>query len=403
MSWLSDLGDFISGIPIVGNVTDFIDKSVYDTFDVIGQGLGLNKANNLLGMSEDQFRNQIMHPIGIAAATYGLGSALSAPASIGEGAAAGSAGMAGAEVGSGLAGLEMGTAAELPAWATAGADVAGATQAAGTGSMLAAEGAGAMTAGEAAAAASAAGETDLAAILADMGANADYNAAIMAGSGAAGGAAVDSGLTASQGMNLENYSNYQAIQNAPAAVETPASTGIWNYIKSGASSLIPESTLGKTALAGMLLNVAGNAMGAGQTNQNLENYRNAAAWTPDRVNALTTGIQTDVGNIYGGQKKAKQNTIASNLAELGRSGGSAGRLKFQLDEATREAKASAVTNALLKAGVFTPPGQITGGGAYGEVNPWAQSAVGASGALGNTSNALMTMAMMKRLYPEMSI
>lgn len=399
MSWLSDLGDFISGIPIVGNVTDFIDKSVYDTFDVIGQGLGLNKANNLLGMSEDQFRNQIMHPIGIAAATYGLGSALSAPTAVGEAGAAGAAGAEGAIAGGTAAGSEAIPAIAAGAEAGAGAGAS----AAGSGSMLAAEGAGAMTAGEAAAAASAAGETDLAAILADMGANADYNAAIMAGSGAAGGAAADSGLTASQGMNLENYPNYPAIQNAPAAAETPASTGIWNSIKSGASSLIPESTLGKTALAGMLLNVAGNAMGAGQTNQNLENYRNAAAWTPDRVNALTSGIQTDVGNIYGGQKKAKQNTIASNLAELGRSGGSAGRLKFQLDEATREAKASAVTNALLKAGVFTPPGQITGGGAYGEVNPWAQSAVGASGALGNTSNALMTMAMMKRLYPEMSI
>ena len=53
---------------------------------------------------------------------------------------------------------------------------------------------------------------------------------------------------------------------------------------------------------------------------------------------------------------------------------------------------------MLQAGVYTPPGQITGGAAYNNVNPYASSLTGASGMLGNTSNALLTAQLLKQLY-----
>jgi hypothetical protein len=146
------------------------------------------------------------------------------------------------------------------------------------------------------------------------------------------------------------------------------------------------------------MNVAGNYMGGQQTNENLEAYRGAAEWTPARVEALTKGIDTSVLGIYGKRAADEKKTIAGNLAGAGRGGGSAESSRRSLDIATKNASATARNDALLKAGVYTPPGQITGGGAYGEVNPYASSLTGASGVLGNMSNAAMMTDLMKK-YP----
>lgn len=126
MSWISDLGDFISNIPIVGNIVDFTDKALYDVFDTVGSTLGLNKKGNLLGMGVDEFKDRLLHPLGIAAATWGIGNALTAPAAVGGGAAAGM-GEAGMGVGMGGAGeISTGLSAGMGGAGEIGAGAAGA-------------------------------------------------------------------------------------------------------------------------------------------------------------------------------------------------------------------------------------------------------------------------------------
>jgi hypothetical protein len=154
-------------------------------------------------------------------------------------------------------------------------------------------------------------------------------------------------------------------------------------------------------LAGTALNALGNFKGAQQTNENLANYRADAAWTPERVSNLTSGIDASVLGIYGKNAADEKKTIAGNLASAGRGGGASESARRSLDIATRNAEATAKNNALLQSGVYTPPGQITGGGAYNEVNPYAASLTGASGTLGNVSNALMSAALLKSLYPSL--
>jgi len=160
--------------------------------------------------------------------------------------------------------------------------------------------------------------------------------------------------------------------------------GILSSLMGGAKSALPYTMLG-----GTLLNAAGNYMGANQQNQNNQNFQNAAAWTPERINALTSGLETSVGNVYNKNAAEKKESVASNLAELGKAGGAAAQSSFQIDEANREAKANAVQSGLLSSGAYTPPGLLTGASSYQNQNPYAQSMTGASGVLGNISNAYL--------------
>ena len=156
-------------------------------------------------------------------------------------------------------------------------------------------------------------------------------------------------------------------------------------------------------LAGSGLNAVGNAVGAGQQNKNLADYRNAAAWTPERINSLTSGLETNAANIYNKSAAEKKNSVAGNLAELGRGGGEAAQSSFNIDEASREAQAGAVQSGLLSSGAYTPAGLLTGAGAYNEVNPYASSMTGASGMLGNMANSMMMQKLMSQMFGGSSI
>jgi hypothetical protein len=162
-----------------------------------------------------------------------------------------------------------------------------------------------------------------------------------------------------------------------------------------------KSALPYTMLAGTVLNGIGNYMGAGQTNDNLEAYRNASAWTPERIANLSNSVDANVLGVYGKNAADEKKTIAGNLASAGRGGGSSESARRSLDISTRNAEATAKNSAMLQAGVYTPPGQITGGSAYGNVNPYAASLTGASGTLGSASNAMMSAEMLKKLYPSL--
>jgi len=109
---------------------------------------------------------------------------------------------------------------------------------------------------------------------------------------------------------------------------------------------------------------------------------------------MTQGISTDVSNLYNKNTAGQEATVASELSELGKSGGGATQSAFQLEEGSREAQANAIMNALMKGGVYNPTGLNVGAGAYNQVNPYAASMSGASGVLGNTSNALLMAALM---------
>lgn len=170
---------------------------------------------------------------------------------------------------------------------------------------------------------------------------------------------------------------------------------------SDVGSTLYDLALPAMIFSGLGLNSAGNYKMAKQQNENLEEYRGDSAWTPERIQALTSGVEKAVGNVYAPERRGKGRNIAEGMAELGRSGGSVQRAAFEAEESTREAKANAITSSLLKSGVFTPPGQITGPGAYMEQDPWASTMTGASGVLGNTANAMLTLEMMKRLYPSL--
>jgi hypothetical protein len=149
------------------------------------------------------------------------------------------------------------------------------------------------------------------------------------------------------------------------------------------------------------MNLGGNYLGANQQNQNLEAYRAASEWTPERVSALTGSIDTDVLGTVGRSAAERKKTIAGSLASAGRGGGSSESARRDIDINARNTAATLKNQALLQAGVYTPPGLLTGGGAYNEANPWAASLTGASGTLGNTGNALLSAAMLSKLYPTL--
>jgi hypothetical protein len=118
------------------------------------------------------------------------------------------------------------------------------------------------------------------------------------------------------------------------------------------------------------------------------------------VAALTKGIDTSVLGVYGKNAADQKKTIAGNLASAGRGGGSSESANRSLGIATRNAEATARNDALLRSGVYTPPGQLTGGAAYNNVDPYAATLTGASGAIGNTSNALLQQYLMRQLYEK---
>ena len=106
MSFIDDIGKFISGIPIVGNITDEIDRGAYQTLGKPLEWLGL--VNGL-----DDWKSK-SHLAGIIAATYGLGGWAAAPEA------------AGLDVGAGISASAAAEAAAAEA-AAVGGEMAGFT------------------------------------------------------------------------------------------------------------------------------------------------------------------------------------------------------------------------------------------------------------------------------------
>ena len=267
-----------------------------------------------------------------------------------------------------------------------------------------------------------------AAITGGIGAGAGYAGASLAGAGGAGAGAGETGMSATDAaFAAEGGGGYYGglypgiTEGATEAVPVASSSiyGAGAPLRGGGPELgtspstgggVPAGggagTISKGMLGGygkylpymmgggMLLNAAGNYMNAENVKSGQEAYRSATSWTPERTSAYMSNLQNLIGGLYSTEETKRKKTIAEALAGAGRGGGGMGAASERLGREKRGEMAKALAAGALA--TSAPPNQPLE--AFVSPSWGGQTLTGASGMLGQGSNALITMALLQQLY-----
>jgi hypothetical protein len=184
----------------------------------------------------------------------------------------------------------------------------------------------------------------------------------------------------------------ETTSTAPTLQTTREGGGFMNTLKDYVTSR--NLSMAAPMLLGAGMNAYANYANQGAQNKGLAEYRDATSWTPEKTSAYMGNLQNYVGSIYGAEEEAKKKNVADMMASAGRGGGAYGGASEKLAREKRSAIAKAMAQGALV--TSTPPSWSPS--AFPQTSALGQTALGASGVLGNYSNAMMQMAMLQQLY-----